>query len=91
MVLIDIALGLTDNVIAKRRYLSRRGVQSRLKSLYQKLNIRGILDHDTDSEVMNPRSRAVAIALQRGLINSEELAREEQELSRWIKMESGRL
>ena len=38
-VLIDIALGLTDNIIACRHYLSRRGVQSRLKSLYQKLNI----------------------------------------------------
>ena len=87
IVLIDIALGLTDNIIAKRRYLSRRGVQSRLKSLYQKLNIKGIIDHDTDTEVMNPRSRAVAIALQRGLINSEELAREEKSLALWIKKE----
>jgi len=40
---------------------------------------------------MNPRSRAVAIALQRGLINTEELAREEQDLARWIKKESVRL
>jgi len=85
VVLVDIALGLTDNIIAKRRYLSRRGVQNRLKSLYQKLNIKGILNHDTDMEVMNPRSRAVAIALQRGLINSEELAREEKSLALWIK------
>ena len=91
IVLIDIALGLTDNVIAQRRYLSRRGVQSRLKSLYQKLDIRGIIHHDTDAEIMNPRSRAVAIALQRGLINTEELAREEQDLARWIKKESVRL
>jgi len=88
IVLVDIALGLTDNVIAKRRYLSRRGVQSRLKSLYQKLNIKGVLEHETDTEVMNPRSRAVAIALQRGLINSEELAREEKELTIWIRKES---
>ena len=29
---------------------------------------------------MNPRSRAVAIAFQRGLINSEELASEEKRL-----------
>ena len=28
-VLLDIALGLTDNTIAERRYLSRRGVQNR--------------------------------------------------------------
>lgn len=87
-VLVDIALGLTDNIIAQRRYLSRRGVQSRLKSLYQKLNIKGMIDHDTSTEVMNPRSRAVAIALQRGLINSEELAREEKALALWIKKES---
>jgi len=87
-VLVDIALGLTDNIIAKRRYLSRRGVQSRLKSLYQKLNIKGMINHETDTEVMNPRSRAVSIALQRGLINSEELAREEKELAIWIKKES---
>ena len=78
-------------MIAQRRYLSRRGVQSRLKSLYQKLDIRGIIHHDTDAEIMNPRSRAVAIALQRGLINTEELAREEQDLARWIKKESVRL
>ena len=32
-VLFDIALGLTDNMIARRRYLTRRGVQSRLKLL----------------------------------------------------------
>ncbi len=88
IVLIDIALGLTDNIIAQRRYLSRRGVQSRLKSLYQKLNIKGMIDHETNTEVMNPRSRAVAIALQRGLINSEELAREEKALALWIKKES---
>jgi len=37
--LLDISLGLTDNLIAQRRYLSRRGVQSRLNSLYNKLGI----------------------------------------------------
>ncbi|HEX9778161.1 MAG TPA: response regulator transcription factor, partial [Geopsychrobacteraceae bacterium] len=31
--LLDISLGLTDNLIAQRRYLSRRGAQSRLNSL----------------------------------------------------------
>jgi DNA-binding NarL/FixJ family response regulator len=88
IVLIDIALGLTDNMIARRRFLSRRGVQSRLKSLYQKLNIKGGVGHKTNTEVMNPRSRAVAIALRRGLINSEELTREEKALAQWIKKES---
>jgi len=37
--LVDISLGLTDNLIAQRRYLSRRGVQSRLNSLYGKLGL----------------------------------------------------
>jgi len=85
-VLIDIALGLTDEMIAKRRYLSRRGVQSRLKSLYAKLKI----EHDKLSlspfgQKVNLRSRAVAIALQRGLVNPTELSNAEMELMDWFK------
>jgi DNA-binding NarL/FixJ family response regulator len=84
-VLIDIALGLTDNTIAERRYLSRRGVQNRLQSLYAKLgaNLDGGVNPD-NSEVLNVRSRAVAMALQRGLLNAFELQREEQLLSHWL-------
>lgn len=87
-VLIDIALGLTDNIIAQRHYLSRRGVQSRLKSLYQKLNIERWQNIANTGEVMNPRSRAVAIAFQRGLINSEEMSAEEQRLKEWLSHEN---
>ncbi len=87
-VLIDIALGLTDNIIARRHYLSRRGVQSRLKSLYQKLNIERWQSTSSSGEVMNPRSRAVAIAFQRGLINCEELGCEEQRLKIWLEREN---
>ncbi len=87
-VLIDIALGLTDNIIAQRYYLSRRGVQSRLKSLYQKLGIERWHATTSDGEVMNPRSRAVAIAFQRGLINSEEMMIEEQHLKEWLSHEN---
>lgn len=36
-VLIDIALGLTDQAIAARRFLSRRGVTNRLRNLYDKV------------------------------------------------------
>lgn len=81
-VLIDIALGLTDNLIAKRRFLSRRGVQNRLKCLYQKLGV----DHLANDEetLLNSRSRAVSIALQRGLLNAHELSREEASLGSWI-------
>ena len=83
-VLVDIALGLTDNIIARRHYLSRRGVQSRLKSLYQKLNIERRSANRSDGEVMNPRSCAVAIAFRRGLINNEELTSEEKRLEDWF-------
>ena len=84
-VLVDIALGLTDNTIAERRYLSRRGVQNRLQSLYAKLGAN--LEHDTNmsnTELLNVRARAVSLALQRGLINAFELKNEEQLLSNWL-------
>jgi len=84
-VLIDIALGLTDNTIAERRYLSRRGVQNRLQSLYIKLGA-NIEHHETasESELLNVRTRAVSIALQRGLINAFELTEEEKLLEEWL-------
>ncbi len=83
--LLDISLGLTDGFIAKRRYLSRRGVQSRLKSLYIKLGIdlekfklEGV------GEAINPRARAISIALRRGLINAHEIEHEEEALNKWL-------
>lgn len=84
-VLIDIALGLTDNTIAERCYLSRRGVQNRLQSLYSKLgaNIDANLNNN-NNELLNVRSRAVSIALQRGLINAFELKNAEKEFSEWL-------
>ena len=84
-VLIDIALGLTDNTIAERRYLSRRGVQNRLQSLYAKLGAN--IEHNSkpnESELLNIRSRAVSLSLQRGLINPFVLREEEESLSRWL-------
>lgn len=84
-VLIDIALGLTDNAIAERRYLSRRGVQNRLQSLYAKLGANELgATKAPNSDKLNVRSRAVAIALQRGLVNQFELAREEARLADWL-------
>jgi len=85
-VLIDIALGLTDDMIAQRRYLSKRGVQSRLKSLYEKLDIENDkISLSSFGKKVNLRSRAVAIALQRGLLNSVELSNAEDELMIWLK------
>ena len=84
-VLIDIALGLTDNTIAERCFLSRRGVQNRLQSLYSKLgaNIDANINNNSN-ELLNVRSRAVSIALQRGLINAFELKNAEQDFSKWL-------
>ena len=84
-VLIDIALGLTDNAIARRRYLSRRGVQNRLRSLYDKLDADHIIPTaQQQSDIVNMRNRSVSIALRRGLLNKPELEKEEQLLQQWL-------
>jgi len=84
--LVDISLGLTDNLIAQRRYLSRRGVQSRLNSLYGKLGLDlEQFQSDKVGDAFNLRNRAVSVALRRGLINAFELEHEEEELQSWLK------
>lgn len=84
--LIDISLGLTDNLIAQRRYLSRRGVQSRLNSLYGKLSLdQEQFQSDKVGDAFNLRNRAVAVALRRGLINAFELENEEEYLQGWLE------
>jgi DNA-binding NarL/FixJ family response regulator len=87
--LIDIAVGLTDRAIARRRYLSERGVQNRLRELYAKLSIdiEQIVD-ERWGNTYSPRSRAISIALQRGLINAEEVARENEALQVWLEQEA---
>ncbi len=88
-VLVDIALGLTDNMIAERRFLTRRGVQSRLKLLYQKLGADRATVKDDFGDAFNSRSRAISIALNRGLINAFELKRAEASLQTWLSNERG--
>lgn len=84
--LLDISLGLTDNLIAQRRYLSRRGAQSRLNSLYNKLGIdQEQFTSEKYGDSFNLRNRAVSVSLTRGLINAFELEREEVEFSQWFK------
>jgi len=83
-VLIDIALGLTDKMIAQRRYLSRRGAQNRLKSLYSKLNVTHDNDEYKNAEAINLRARAISVAMRRGLLNNYELEQEEQLLQKWL-------
>ncbi len=83
-VLIDIALGLTDNMIAQRRYLSRRGAQNRLKSLYSKLSVTHDNDETKSTEALNLRARAISVAMRRGLLNNDVLEQEEQLLQKWL-------
>ncbi|MEA3545986.1 MAG: response regulator transcription factor [Thermodesulfobacteriota bacterium] len=84
--LLDISMGLTDNLIAQRRYLSRRGVQSRLNSLYNKLGIDQEQFHSEKfGDSFNLRNRAVAVSIARGLINAFEMESEEKEFQSWFK------
>lgn len=80
--LIDIALGLTDRGVARRRYLSRRGAQNRLHSLYTKL---GVEREEEPGSVFSPRNRAVFEGLRRGLINTDVLNTENAALERWLE------
>lgn len=84
-VLIDIALGLTDIMIAQRRYLSRRGAQNRLKSLYSKLGVTQQINDDNNSDALNLRTRAISVAMRRGLLNNYELEHEEKLLQKWLQ------
>lgn len=81
--LTDIALGLTDKAIAVRRGISTRSVQSRLKQLYQKLGVDHVA-HEKAGSLFNSRTRAVAIAISRGLVNVHELSLSEGKLNAWI-------
>lgn len=85
-ILIDIALGLTDRMIARRHNLSLRSVQNRLQQLYEKLDVYQRVGEDGDEGRYNLRSRAVAVALLRKLINYSALERAEAELNNCMGM-----
>ncbi|SHO66377.1 two component transcriptional regulator, LuxR family [Pseudoxanthobacter soli DSM 19599] len=82
-VLLDVALGLTDRLIARRRNLSLRSVQNRLQQLYDKL---GVYDSAVDQaeEAFNLRTRALCIAFLRRLVNRTALEQAEVELAQWL-------
>jgi DNA-binding NarL/FixJ family response regulator len=82
--LIDIALGLTDRAIAARRGLSIRGAQSRIKHVYDKLGIVPAEEGASDAFVFNSRTRAIYLAMARGLINIDALRREQDRLDAWL-------
>ena len=85
--LIDIALGLTDKTIAMRRGLSTRGAQSRIQHLYDKLGLSSAAEFGADSApVFNPRTRAIYLAICRGLINVDVMRREQRRLDAWLEV-----
>lgn len=82
-VLLDIAIGLTDQAIANRRGISIRSVQGRLQQLYAKL---GLIEGPTlngHSAIFNSRTRSIAIAFSRRLISTRSVELAEQDYQRW--------
>lgn len=83
-ILIDVALGLTDRAIARRRNLSLRSVQNRLQQLYDKLDVYQATAEDDQESRLNLRTRAVAIAFLRKLLNYSAMERAEKDLQEWL-------
>ncbi len=82
-----LALGLSNWAIARKCSLSLRGVESRLATLYEKLfptHSAGTENEEYDKLAYNVRTRAFFQALQRGLINSDELEKADAEFEEWI-------
>ena len=78
-VLLDIAIGLTDHAIARRRNISIRSVQGRLQQLYAKLGLVDSPTLDGRAALYNSRTRSVAIALSKRLISARALEIAEQD------------
>jgi DNA-binding NarL/FixJ family response regulator len=82
-ILVDVALGLTDKTIASRKKLSLRTVQNRLQQLYEKLDVYQEVG-DVESRY-NLRTRAVAVALLRRVLNASAVERAERDLQDELK------
>ncbi len=78
-ILVDVALGLTDKAIAQRKRLSLRSVQNRLQQLYEKLDVYQPEGQGSEGWY-NLRTRAVAVALSRRVLNTSALERAERDL-----------
>lgn len=84
-ILLDVALGLTDRTISRRRGLSLRSVQNRLQQLYEKLEIYAAPSGDPSKAAFNLRARAVSVATLRKLLNYSALQEAEAELEAWLR------
>lgn len=83
-ILLDLAIGLTDKIIAERRGLSLRTVQNRLITLYEKLE-EPVLHVDANDLQMNKRVRTIANAITRGIINPELLTQADKDFRLWTQ------
>lgn len=81
-VLLDIAIGLTDQAIAERRRISLRSVQGRLQQLYAKLGLVELPTLPGGTAEFNSRTRAVAVALVARVINGKSIEMAELEYRR---------
>jgi DNA-binding NarL/FixJ family response regulator len=81
-ILLDLALGLTDRLIAERRSVSLRSVQNRLQQIYDKL---GVYESEGGTEAFNLRMRAVTLAFLRKLLNRGSLEQADAELAVWLE------
>ncbi|MGB0659219.1 MAG: response regulator [Mangrovicoccus sp.] len=77
-VLLDLATGLQDKLIAERRNMSLRTVQNRLLSLYDKLGV-----SEECGPALNKRVRAVQMAIRGKILNAVILENAEEEYRRW--------
>ena len=85
-ILVDISLGLTDQMIARRRSLSLRSVQNRLQQIYAKL----AAYPRPDDAGFNLRTRAVTLAVLRKLVNYAALERAEVDLQVWLAQQAAK-
>ena len=88
-----LALGLSNWAISRKCSLSLRGVESRLATLYEKLfheSSEGTENEAYDKLAFNTRTRAFFEALRRGLINSDELEKDDAELRDWLDRDRSR-
>jgi len=89
-VLLDIAIGLTDQAIADRRNISLRSAQGRLQQLYGKLGLIDMPVLASGAAEFNSRTRAVALALTTRLINGRSIEAAELDYLRDSRRATGR-
>ncbi|WFF41872.1 response regulator transcription factor [Salinicola endophyticus] len=80
-VLLDLALGLQDRLIAERQGLSLRTVQNRLLTLYDKLGVNG---EEQALPGLNKRVRALSRAISTRTLNLERLETAQHDLECWL-------